>query len=59
MESSKSFVADIELDTKKRLSIEEEYEIERKKSNSYHLIANSKHAECYVIDKENYLKWML
>lgn len=30
-----------------------------KAKTKYHLITNSKFAECYVIDKENYLKYML
>ncbi|RNA03358.1 hypothetical protein BpHYR1_004790, partial [Brachionus plicatilis] len=28
-------------------------------SNKYHLIVDSKFAECYIIDKESYLKYML
>ena len=28
-------------------------------SNKYNLITDSKYAECYIIDKETYLKFML
>ena len=59
METAKTYVVEEESDEIKCTNIEEEYEIERKKPNSYHLIANSKFAECYIVDKEVYLKYML
>lgn len=42
--------------------LEDQEEIEDKKkteSNKYHLIVDSKFAECYIIEKESYLKYML
>jgi hypothetical protein len=59
MDSGKTYVIDNDTHSNKRLNIEEEYEIDRKKPNSYHLITNSKYAECYIVDKEMYLKFML
>ena len=59
MDSGKKYVIDNDTHSNKMLNIEEEYEIDRKKSNSYHLITNSKYAECYIVDKEMYLKFML
>ena len=59
MDSSKLHIADNDVDTKRRVNIEEEYEIDRKRPNSYHLITSSKYAECYIVDKEIYLKYML
>ena len=59
METTKAYVVEDETVEVKCANIEEEYEIDRKKPNSYHLIANSKQAECYIVDKEVYLKYML
>lgn len=60
MEVSTAYLSDADDGgPKKKITLEEEYELEKKKPNSYHLITNSKSAECYVIDKEIYLKYML
>jgi hypothetical protein len=61
MEVSTAYLSDADEDggAKKKITLEEEYELEKKKPNNYHLITNSKSAECYVIDKEIYLKYML